>query len=188
MDDDMVLAATDRPVPLSVRRIDDDRVPEGLVGLGSFLDQRLIARCAVPTDVAAMIEEQELFEQPVQLVLAAREEAPGLQCRLFAVVEVPQGREDEPREPWADSVPGAGFDQENEEDEEDAEPAQAMVFLGQIIRFERDRRHKESLALETADVLRRIVEGQAVEVVDKVIEDLTNGSDHDPGEQGPASA
>jgi hypothetical protein len=185
MDDDMVLAATDRPVPLSVRRIDDDRVPEGMVGLGSFLDQRLIARCAVPTEVAAMIEEQELFEQPVQLVLAAREEAPGLQCRLFAVVEVPQQGEDEPREPWADSVPGAGFDQE---DEEEAEPAQAMVFLGQIVRFERDRRHKESLALETADVLRRIVEGQAVDVVDKVIEDLMDGSDQDHGAQGPESA
>lgn len=182
-DDDMVLAATDRPVPLTVRRIEDDRVPEGMVGLGSFLDQRLIARCAVPVDVAAMIEEQELFEHPVQLVLAAREEAPGLQCRLFAVVEVPPDREEEPREPWADSVPGAAYEREADaEVEGEPEPAQAMVFLGQIVRFDRDRKHRESLALETADVLRRIVEGQAVDVVDKVIEDLMDDSDGTPSD------
>ena len=176
----MVLAATDRPVPLQVRRIDDDRVPEGMVGLGSFLAERLIARCAVPSEVATMIEEQALFEQPVQLVLAAREETPGLQCRLFAVVEVPEESEDEPREPWADSVPGADYDRD---EAADAEPSQAMVFLGQIVRFDKDRKHKESLALETADVLRRIVEGQAVEVVDKVLEDLMEGDvddDADP--------
>jgi hypothetical protein len=171
MTDEVALAATDRPLHLEIRRIGDERVPEGMVGLGSFLEERLIARCAVPVDVAAMIEEQELFGKPVRLVLAGRAEDPGLQCRLFAVVEVPREEEGE-REPWADSVPGAGYDAQDE-----AEATQAMVFLGQVVRFERDRKHRDNLALETADVLRRLVEGQAVEVIDKVLEDLHRDPD-----------
>src|SRR5262245_4470413 len=115
---DVVLAATDRPVPLVVRRIEDERVPEGLIGIGSYLNESLIARCAVPPDVAGFIEEQNLFLEPVRLVLAATEDAPGLQCRLFALVDVDPdllGGEEE-REPWADSVPGAGFEPSPDDD------------------------------------------------------------------------
>jgi hypothetical protein len=169
--EEVALAATDRPVPLAVRRIEDERVPEGLVGLAAFLEDRMIARCAVPDDVAAMIEGQALFAHPVQLVLAAREESPGLQCRLFAVVEV--ARDAPEREPWADSVPGAGFDAPDEGED----PSQARVFLGQVVRFQRDRLHPDDLALEAADVLRRIVQGQAVEVIDKVLGDLLDDPD-----------
>lgn len=175
MSDEVALAATDQPLPVAVRRITDERVPEGMVGLGSFLEDRLIARCAVPADLAAMIEEQELFGQPVKLVLAARAADPGLQCRLFAVIDVPGAGEEAQREPWADSVPGAAFDAPDEE-----EPTQAMVFLGQVVRFDKDRKHRDSLALEAVDILRRIVQGRAVEVVDKVLEDLL-GSDDFPG-------
>lgn len=172
MNEDVALATTERPLPLMVRRVEDERVPEGMVGLASFVDERLIARCAVPLDVAAMIEEKDLFEKPVRLVLAGRAEAPGLQCRLFAVVDIPPDAEAE-REPWADSVPGAGYDAEAD----DEEPGQAMVFLGQVVRFDRDRRHRDNLALETADVLRRLVQGEAVEVVDKALEDLLDEPD-----------
>lgn len=167
MTDEVALAATDRPLPVMVRRIEDDRVPDGMVGLGSFLDDRLIARCAVPPDLAEMLTGQDLFDQPVKLVLAARAADPGLQCRLFAVVDVPPGAADAEREPWADSVPGAGYDASDAD-----EPTQAMVFLGQVVRFDKDRKHRDSLALETVDILRRIVQGQAVEVVDRVLEDL----------------
>ena len=172
---DVVLAATDRPLPVGVRRIEDERVPEGMVGLASFLGDRLIARCAVPPEVAEYIEGKELFEQPVQLVLAAREEPPGLQCRLFAVVDVAQdGDDDEADEPWSASVPK--FEAEEEEALEGEHGAsQGMVFLGQIVRFSRDRKHPDSLALETADVLRTLVEGKAGEVVDRVLDDLLDG-------------
>ncbi|MGE0555581.1 MAG: hypothetical protein AB7R55_19275 [Gemmatimonadales bacterium] len=160
-------------MPDTIRRIEDERVPAGLVGLASYLEERMIARCAVPEEVARLIAERGLFDQPVQLVLAARTEEPGLQCRLFAIVDMGEGEdEDGEREPWADSVPGAGFDSESED-----EPSQAMVFLGQVVRFRSDRKHPDDLALETADVLRRIVEGQAVEVVDKVLRDLLGDAD-----------
>lgn len=195
----VALAATEGAVTLRLAEIDDDRIPSDLTCLGSFLGDRLVARCVVPPDAAHFLLEQRLFERPVRLALAAREEAPGLQCRLFALVdlppEFPEGDlDEEPDEPWAASVPGAGYervvrgggggeDQDDESDDEDQtdEDAerQAAVFLGQIVRFDRDRKHKDSLALETVDVLRTIVAGDVREVVDRVLEDLLGGSERE---------
>lgn len=174
-----VLAATDQPIPLEVREVEDDRVPEGMSCLGTFLDGMLVARCAVPPGAAAFFAEQGLFDAPRQLVLAAREEEPGLRCELYALVPVPtrelRDEEDDPAEPWAASVPSyedAIADAESEEFEGEGERPMAAVLLGQIVRFQRDRKHPDSLPLETVDVLARIVSGRVVEVVDKVLEDL----------------
>jgi hypothetical protein len=75
--------------------------------------------------------------------------------------------------PWAASVPGAGYEQAAAAAEaEDEPPMMAAVLLGQIIRFQKDRKHPDSLPLETVDVLARIVSGRVVEVVDRMLEDL----------------
>jgi hypothetical protein len=207
-----VLAATDQPVPLVVREVADDRVPEGMTCLGTFLDGTLVARCAVPPEAVEFFAEQKLFDEPRQLVLAAREEEPGLRCELYALVPMPEREmpvsEEEPEEPWLSSVPSyedalARADEEDEDDLDDEELDEddlddedleeddddddvlaalhgahadgrpmAAVLLGQIVRFQRDRKHPDSLPLETVDVLARIVSGRVVEVVDKVLEDL----------------
>ncbi len=174
-----VLAATDQPIPLEVREVPDDRVPEGMSCLGTFLDGMLVARCAVPPGAAEFFAEQGLFDVPRQLVLAAREEDPGLRCELYALVPVPTrempGEEAEEAEPWSASVPSyedAIAKAQQDESEEEGDRPMAAVLLGQIIRFQRDRKHPDSLPLETVDVLARIVSGRVVEVVDKVLEDL----------------
>lgn len=195
----MALAATDRPLPIRLAPIEDERAPDGMSCIGSFLGPKLVARCVVPPDAAAFLLERGLFTNPVRLALAAREESPGLQCQLFALVELPgdffhRSEEDEEAEsPWAESVPGAAYDravsgepaageampdeEADESDEAEAEAdRQAAVFLGQIIRFEKDRKHPGDLALETMDVLRTIVQGDVSEVVDKVLEDLLGGA------------
>lgn len=211
----VALAATDRPLPLRLATIEDERAPDGMACIGSFLGPKLVARCVVPPDAAAFLLERGLFAHPVRLALAAREEAPGLQCQLFALVDLPGDFFDTPEDeeegasPWADSVPGTAYDRaiqegpapaagpadeedetdeededgEDEEEEEENDPGperQAAVFLGQIIRFDHDRKHPGDLALETMDVLRTIVQGDVSEVVDKVLEDLL-------GEAGPPS-
>ncbi len=168
----VVVAATDRPLPIAVRRITDERVPADLVGLATYLNDRLIARCAVPEEAVEFIEGKRLFEQPVQLVLAAKEEPPGLQCRLFALVEVARDGEEDSAEPWAASVPK--YEEAIGSEPTEATP-QGMIFLGLIVRFARDRKHPDNLGLEAADVLRRVVEGEATEVVDKVLDDLLGG-------------
>ena len=192
----VALAATDRPLPLRLESIEDERAPDGMSCIGSFLGPKLVARCVVPPDAAAFLLERGLFNQPVRLALAAREEPPGLQCQLFALVDLPPdffagAEEGEDASPWAESVPGAAYDREISgappdeaapEPEEEAEEGeaedeqQAAVFLGQIIRFDKDRRHPDDLALETMDVLRTIVQGEVSEVVDKVLEDLLGGA------------
>ena len=175
-----VLAATDDPVPIDVRQIDDDRVPEGMLCLGTFLDGQLVARCAVPPDAMAFLTRHEMFSAPRQLVLAAREAEPGLRCELYALVPMPretdlerEGRDTE--EPWAASVPSSQYEREVEgqgtEGYEDTAPV-AAILLGQIVRFQKDRKHPDNLPLETVDVLAKIVSGRVVEVVDKVLEDL----------------
>lgn len=196
----VALAATDRPLPVRLAPIEDERAPDGMSCIGSFLGPKLVARCVVPPDAAAFLLERGLFTNPVRLALAAREESPGLQCQLFALVELPgdffnRADDDEEAEsPWAESVPGAAYDRavhgepSPEEDAEEPDDAngseaadeevdrQAAVFLGQIIRFEKDRKHPDDLALETMDVLRTIVQGDVSEVVDKVLEDLLGGA------------
>jgi len=181
----VALAATDRPLPLRLAAIVDERAPEGMACIGSYLGPRLVARCVLPPDAASFLLERGLFTHPVRLALAAREESPGLQCQLFALVELPpdffSGDDDEDDTPWADSVPGAAYEREvekrpSEPDGASGEERQAAVFLGQIVRFQKDRKHPADLGLETMDVLRTIVQGDVSEVVDKVLEDLLGGA------------
>ncbi len=175
-----VIVATEQPLPLLVERVQDDRAPDGMVVLGSFLGGRLVARCAVPEEAAEMIQQRDFFREPTRLVLTAREAPPGLQCQLFALVELKPGdledtEEGDNAEPWSASLPGAQYDQATgftpPGEEKDPE-GQAAVLLGQIVRFDRDRKHRESLPLEAVDVLSTIVQGRLVEVVDKVLDDL----------------
>jgi hypothetical protein len=79
--------------------------------------------------------------------------------------------------PWAASLPGASYEATlgNEEDGQE-NPRAEPVPLGNIVRYDRDRVHPESQPLETADVLKRIVEGNAAEVLDRALADLLGGS------------
>jgi hypothetical protein len=168
------LAATEGPVELSVALIDDDRTPEGMVCMATYRHGRLVARCALPPEAWDQLHAHHLLDQPVPVVLVAREAPPGLQCQLFAMVTLPpdlqlQLEGEDEREPWATSVPGSGYEAAALE-AEDGDPAVAPIPLGNIVRYTKDRVHPDSLPLEAADILRRIVEGKAVEVVDKALE------------------
>lgn len=183
----VALAATDRPLRVRLAPVEDERAPDGLACVGAFLGPKLVARCVVPPEAAAFLLERGLFDEPVRLALAAREEPPGLQCRLFALVDIPSDffpGDDDEAAPWAESVPGASYERtiaggpearDALEEPEGAGERQAAVFLGQIVRFDKDRRHPGDLALETMDILRTIVQGEVSEVVDKVLEDLLGG-------------
>jgi hypothetical protein len=174
-DSQVALVATDRPVAISVVPIEDDRTPEGMVCLGTSLEGRLVARCVVPPEAAAFLEDRELFVDPVRLVLAARAAPPGLQCRLFALVPLPEGafeEDDEQEEPWASSVPSSDFDRLIRPSQDAEAPRAVAVLLGHVVRFTDDRRFPDHLAREAADVLATIVAGRVSEVVDKVLGDL----------------
>jgi hypothetical protein len=151
-----------------------------MVCMGSYRNGRLVARAVLPPEAWHQIHEFGIFDEPVQIVLVARAAPPGLQCQLYAMVPLPDDEEDEEEsEPWSASLPGSSYEaaveDEEEEDEEgnDADdPAVAPIPLGNIVRYERDRIHPDSLALEAVDVLRRIIDGDTSEVVDRALADL----------------
>ena len=168
------IAASEHPVQITVGLLDDERVPEGMVCMGSYRNGRLIARAVLPPEAWGQIHEYGVFDEPVQIVLVARAAPPGLQCQLYAMVPLPDAEDDEPDEPWSASVPGSSYESsvEEEDEEADEDPAVAPIPLGNIVRFERDRIHPESLPLEAVDVLRRIIDGDTSEVVDRALADL----------------
>jgi hypothetical protein len=167
------IAATAEPVQLEVRLIQDERVPPDMVCMGTYRNERLVARSVITPEAWAQIAEHRFFDEPLQVVLVARVAPPGLQCQLFAMVPLPDEDPANSEEPWAASVPSSSYEAsvEGESDEAD-DPQVAPVPLGNIVRYQRDRVHPESLPLETADVLRRIIEGEASEVVDRALADL----------------
>lgn len=166
------IAATAEPVQLKVGLIEDERIPPEMVCMGTYRNGRLVARSVMSPAAWAEIQEHGLFDQPLQVVLVARVAPPGLQCQLFAMVPLPEESGEE-EEPWAASVPSSSY--ESARDDESAEvedPRIAPIPLGNIVRYERDRVHPQSLPLETADVLKKIIEGEASEVVDRALADL----------------
>jgi hypothetical protein len=167
------IAATAEPVQLQVRLIEDDRVPAEMVCMGTYRNGRLVARSVITPEAWAQIQEHGFFEQPLQVVLVARVAPPGLQCQLFAMVPLPDEEAEEPDEPWSASVPSSSYEATLSEESAESEDAQvAPVPLGNIVRYQRDRVHPESLPLETADVLKKIIEGDASEVIDRALADL----------------
>jgi hypothetical protein len=167
------IAATDEPVQLEVGLVDDERVPSGMVCMGTYRNGRLVARAVLSPEAWEQIEEHGFFDQPLQVVLVARLAPPGLQCQLFAMVPIPEDEVEEQAEPWAASVPSSSYESalESEDDGED-DPQVTPIPLGNIVRFQGDRVYPESLPLETADVLKKIIEGGTSEVVDRALSDL----------------
>jgi len=166
------IAATAEPVQLEVSLIQDDRVPADMVCMGTYRNGRLVARSVMSPEAWEQIQAHGFFNEPLQVVLVARVAPPGLQCQLFAMVPLPEEAE-EPEEPWSASVPSSSYEASlADEAAESEDPEVAPVPLGNIVRYQRDRVHPESLPLETADILKKIIEGEAAEVVDRALADL----------------
>ena len=189
----MVFVSTAVPVRVSVAPLDDERAPEGSA-LGTYIGERLVARCAMPREAVERLLELDLFGEPVPLALLAVEEEPGLQCRLFALVPAERIADaDTDDEPWRASVPsfedsledddededaelagaGADADDDPDEDEEEEDGTVASILLGHIVRFDRDRKYADDLTAEAVDVLQKIVVGgPLLDANAKAIDDL----------------
>lgn len=177
-----VFVTTREPVALLVTHLEDPRAPESSA-LAAYIDGRLVARSAMPAEAIARLLDLHLFDSPVSLGLFAYEEAPGLQCRLFALVPRSSLEADaHASEPWKESVPSFEASLEDEDDDDDDDDSDddedsapfETILLGHIVRFDKDRRHPEDLAAEAVDILQRIIHGaESLEDADrKAIDDL----------------
>lgn len=180
----VAIAASQNPVQLRAGLIDDERTPSGMVCMATWREEKLVARCVLPPETWEQIDDFGLLADPVQVVLLAREAPPGLQCQLFAIVPLPEDldedeeeededEDDDSEEPWAASVPSSAYEKVIAADEEtaddDEEPRVATLPLGTIVRYSHDRVHPDSLPHEAADVLRKVIEGQTAEMVDRAL-------------------
>ena len=178
-----VFVTTREPIALAVSRLDDPRAPESSA-LAAYIDGRMIARSAMPPEAIERLVDLKLFEEPVALGLFAFEDAPGLQCRLFALVPRTSLDSDaHSSEPWKASVPSyeamrdadddMDDDMDDDEDDDDESPYET-ILLGHIVRFAKDRKYPDNLAEEAVDILTRIIHGaEPLEDADrKAIDDL----------------
>ena len=178
-----VFVTTREPIALVVSRLDDPRAPESSA-LAAYIDGRMVARSAMPPEAIERLIDLKLFEEPVALGLFAFEEAPGLQCRLFALVPRASLEADaHASEPWKASVPSyeamrdaedMDDDADDDDEDDDDESPFETILLGHIVRFAKDRKFPDNLAEEAVDILTRIIHGaEPLQDADrKAIDDL----------------
>jgi hypothetical protein len=154
-----VFVTTREPIKLVVSHLEDPRAPESSA-LAAYIDGRLVARCAMPAEAIDRLMALRLFEAPLPVGLFAYEEAPGLQCRLFALVPREQLEEAaHEHEPWKASVPSYEASGGASDDDESETPPYETILLGHIVRFAKDRKHPDDLAAEAVDILQKILTG-----------------------------
>jgi hypothetical protein len=146
----LVMAA---PVMIERRRLEDDEDRPEISIIGSFLDGKLIARCAGDPEWTPE-DDGDLFSVPRQLVYQASElEDKTIRAQLLALIPA----KDIPREPW------------QPEPDEDAPPA--FVLLGIVVRLPGDRKEPD-FPRECLSHFMSIVGGNAEPVVDRILKSL----------------
>jgi len=146
----LVMATT---VHIERRRLEDDEDRPEIAIVGSFLEGKLIARCAAPAEWTVE-DDHGMFAVPRQLVYQAEElKDKTIRAQLLALIPA----QDVPREPW------------QAEPEETAPPA--FVLLGVVVRLPTDRTEAD-LPHECLSHFVSIVGGKGEPVVDRILRSL----------------
>lgn len=148
--DEPVLLITAAALELERRRLPDDpELADGAI-VGTYLEDRLIAR-SVQDPEWEPDAEGGLFDEPRQLVYVGREvEGRTVRAELCALIPAAEL----PREPW---------EPEPEHD--------ALLLLGIVVRLAADRKHPD-LPSECLDHFETIVGAGAEPVADRVLRSL----------------
>lgn len=180
----IVRIITATPVALRLVPTTHPRQPEGhtvfrtLGALDGVLtdESPVLAQGSLPSSAFEAVQREEIFRDPVPLLLTAREDAEGLRATLAAIVpaeamqriERAQRAADEPwlasleEEPDVGSAPG-----------DEGEEGQAVPFLlGVVLRFPEDRKFPGDLEHEAVDLLGTLLSGGAMDADRKRVENL----------------
>lgn len=152
---------TQTPRDIRFEGIEDADVGPDEKAVAFFNDEgRRVSRAIIPANV---FDKLPLFlAQPVPLLLAMEEVPPGLAGNLLALIPASAMRasrlEDEP---WLASLPV-----------DESEAQYQPLFIGKVVRFEKDRRWPDDLVKDATDVFERLLAGDSMPVVDKMLESL----------------
>ena len=151
----------------------------------------LLAVNAYPAQLVDAFFASDAFGEPVIVVGAAWEEDGGvrgelsvlLPQRAMEAIQESVGEDDEEeKEPWAASASPAGTSYEDvvaasDPDGEGTENAEAHfpLVIGAVLRFPENRKFQDDFELEVDDLMRAILEGQAMDAGEKRIDNLLGG-------------
>ena len=179
-----VVVASAVPLELRTDPVDHPSIPEDSVGLGTYVEGRLVGRQAMSESTVPTY--RALLSVPRRLAYVAYDKKGSVEGQLAALVKPSEIRElgreavssdDQEDEPWKASVPS--FDPQEayaELDEAGGEPNDdehvALLPLGFVVRMAQRRLHPDDLAAEAADVLRKVVNEGTVEIVDQFLDTI----------------
>lgn len=168
-DDGRVMVLTAERIPLDVRRIQNQRVEEGQVCIGTHFRDKLLARSAVEEDDAELLVE--LMKVPAQVGLLAEEEDDGVQANLVALLPHSEVQDvlrqvELEEEPWKASLEAPDYEQEKKGDRP------VMVPLGLVVRIPDKRVSPDDLRQEAEDMLRSLMTRGGQEVVDQLLDSI----------------
>ena len=180
----IVRIITATPIALRLVATTHPRQPEGhtvfrtLGALdGDLSDESpVLAQGSLPSSAFDAVQREELFRDPVPLILTAREDDNGLRATLAAIVsanamqriERAQRAADEPWLASLEEEPDVGTSPDDESEE-----AQAVPFLlGVVLRFPEDRKYPGDLEHEAVDLLGTLLSGGAMDADRKRVENL----------------
>jgi hypothetical protein len=179
--DQLVVVTHPEPLRIEARELEHAATPEGGITLGYYHEDHIVARGVVTPDALEAI--RGLLHDPVSLALAATEDREGnIEARVCLVLPFDPTRmatedgEDEPDEPWLESVPAPpseiGLSYGTPGDTAgDEGPRLALLPIGNVVRGARDRRYPEVLG-DAREMLENLVRGRARDAVSKAIDDL----------------
>ena len=181
------------PLRLHVERVDKPGAAPGeqpVAFTRAGPKEVLLAVNAYPAQLVDAFFASDAFGEPVIVVGAAWEEDGGVRGELSVLLpqrameaiqeSVGEGEEDE-KEPWAASASPAGKSYEeavgaaeNDGDDENPESHFPLV-IGAVLRFPENRKFQDDFELEVDDLMRAILEGQAMDAGEKRIDNLLGG-------------
>lgn len=182
-----VVVASAVPLALRIGTVDHPSIPEGSVGLGTYVEGRLLGRQAMSMDTIPTY--RALLAVPRRLAYVAYDNDGAVEGQLAALVDPSEiatlggdlaegDADDHDDEPWRRSVPS--FDPEGHAGSAAKPPASepnddehvALLPLGVVVRMSQRRVHPDDLAAEAADVLRSVVNEGTVEIVDQFLDTI----------------
>ncbi|MGD2067362.1 MAG: hypothetical protein PVI57_01655 [Gemmatimonadota bacterium] len=179
-----VVVASAMPLSLRTRPVEHPSIPEGAVGLGTYIEDRLLGRQAMKEEtIPAYVT---LLSVPRRLAYVAYDKEDGaVEGQLAALVKPseiaalggrPEGHEPgESEEPWKESVPSYESPEGDIPDPSASSSDDdhvALLPLGLVVRMSQRRVHPDDLAAEAADVLRTVVNEGSVEIVDQFLDTI----------------
>lgn len=193
-----VFMASRQKLPLRGEVAHEGPVPEGSLPVDVFRRDSGARLGQFAGEPDSLDRLRELLDRPRRVGLGCQAEAPGLVGHLVVLIPASDlqdlfgdagGAEpvgEPPPEAWRSSLPeppdlgGEGGEETATEPEGAGESMRyGALHLGNIVRFESDRKHRNDFVAEVRDLFRTALEGDLPSIAERLMDELPSGSRDD---------